>query len=311
MYDLIIVGGGPAALAAAVYALDKRLNLRVIAQDIGGKVGWSHQASIHTSAEPHLSVAVAQLFERTVNARSDLILRDRVVDLAVNGGHFAVVTQRRGTLLAKTVIVATGVSPITLDVPGARQWLGYGLGYSPTTYAPLLANKHVAVIGSSERALLGAAELARSVAQLYLILPDTTVHASPLLVQLQHTSNVVILEGYRVTALLGESKVERIALQRDDEESFVVAEAVFADLGLLPHSEMVRRVATLDAEGFIIVDSQHATTQPGLFAAGDVTSAWSEQVIVALGDGTRAAVSAYAYLLTHQDTAARVLGEQS
>ena len=97
--------------------------------------------------------------------------------------------------------------------------------------------------------------------------------------------------------MLGGDHVERLLIAREDERSFVQADAVFADLGLLPHSEMVRRIATLDADGFIAVDERHATTVPGLFAAGDVTTAFSEQIVVALGDGTRAAVGAYDYLL--------------
>lgn len=298
MHDLIIVGGGPAALAAAVYALDKQLDLRVVAEHIGGKVGWSRSVSSPPGVSTHASETAAGFFERIVSARTDLVLRDRVVDVAVVDGLFRLTTQRHGLVESRTVIIATGVTPITVDVPGAQQWLGYGLGYSPTTYAPLLAGKTVAMIGATTRALRGAAELARTAAQLYLILPDpAAVAANPLLDRLRHRSNVVILAGYRVTELFGDEHVERLAIVREDEQAFVPADAVFADLGLLPHSEMVRRIVAIDPDGFIIVDKQWATSVAGLFAAGDVTTAFSEQIVMALGDGTRAAVSAYEYLL--------------
>ena len=296
MHDLIIVGGGPAALAAAVYALDKQLDLRVIAEDVGGKVGLPRNADGRRTA-PHVSEDAAHLFERIVSTRRELVLRDRVVDIVAVGGHFELTTQQHGMQTSRSVIVATGVTPITLDVPGARQWLGYGLGYSPTTYAPLVAGKTVAIIGGTTRALRGAAELARTVAQLYVILPDTAGVASPLLNRLRERSNVTIFAGFDVTELLGSDHVEQLLIAREDERSFLKADAVFADLGLLPHSEMVRRIATLDADGFVVVDERHATTVPGLFAAGDVTTAFSEQIVMALGDGTRAAVGAYEYLL--------------
>lgn len=296
MHDLIIVGGGPAALAAAVYALDKQLDVRVIAEDVGGKVGLPRGASGRHTV-PHVSEDAAHLFERIVTARRELVLRDRVVDVAAVEGRFELTTQRHATQASRTVIIATGVTPITLDVPGARQWLGYGLGYSPTTYAPLVAGKTVAVIGGSTRALRGAAELARTVAQLYLILPNTGGVVSPLLERLRKRANVTIFAGYHVTEILGGDQVERLSIAREDEQSFVPTDAVFADLGLLPHSEMVRRIATLDADGFIAVDERHATMVPGLFAAGDVTTSFSEQIVMALGDGTRAAVGVYDYLL--------------
>lgn len=298
MHSLIIVGGGPAALGAAVYALDKQLDLLVITEELGGKVGLLRSVvDQQRSVTARVSEEAVRLFERVVMARPSLVLRDRVLDIGRDDDRFQVTTQRHGVQESTTVLVATGVTPITLDVPGARQWLGYGLGYSPTTYAHLLAGKTVAVIGATMRALRGAAELAQTASQVYLILPETGDVAGPLLVRVRQRSNVVALTGYRVVELLGDERVERLSIVRGDEQAFVPAEAVFADLGLLPNSEMVRRIAAVDQDGFIVVDAHHATSVPGLFAAGDVSTAFSEQVMVALGAGTSAAVSMYDYLL--------------
>jgi len=203
-------------------------------------------------------------------------------------------------------MVATGVTPIPLDVPGAHEWLGYGLGYSPATYAQVLAGKTVAVVGSTERALRGAAALARTAAQVFLILPDPGVEPRARLAALRQHANVVVFAGFHVTELLGRNHLEQLAILRDDERAFFAADAVFADLGLLPHSEMVRRMAAVDPLGFIVVDHQQATTVLGLFAAGDVTTAFSEQIMIALGDGTRAAVSTYDYLLAQLGFAVRL-----
>jgi len=300
MYSVIIVGGGPAALAAAVYALDKQLDVLVIAENIGGKVGAQPQLDAEQATAYQVSQAAVHLFERWVSARPNLIVRDRVVDITRLDDHLLVNMQRHGVQESTTVIVATGVSPITLDVPGAQRWLGYGLGYSPTTHAQLLAGKTVGVVGATPRALRGAAELARTAAQVYLVLPDAGAIDNVLLDDLRQQSNVSVLANYRVTELVGAANLERLAIEREGETAYVPVDAVFADLGLLPHSEMVRRIVQVDSDGFIMVDEHHATTLPGLFAAGDVTTTFSEQLVVALGDGTRAAANAYQYLLAQQ-----------
>lgn len=309
MHDLIIVGGGPAALAAAVYALDKQLDLHVIAEELGGKVGLPRASEGQRSLAWQVSEEAARLFERALRGRPDLVVRDRVVDINHVADRFTVTTQRHGVQESSAVIVATGVTPITLDVPGARQWLGSGLGYSPTTYAHLLNDKTVAVIGTTRRALRGAAELARTVRQVYVILPDADGDGPEgLLAHLRQCSNVSLMAGYRVTELHGGERVERIGILRGDEQAYVPADAVFADPGLLPQSEMVRRIAAVDQDGFIVVDERHATNVAGLFAAGDATTRFGEHITVALGDGTRAAVSAYDFLLAQQGARGRTAG---
>ena len=297
MYQVIIVGGGPVALAAAVYAHDKQLEVLVISEELGGKSGLPQAVAGEESLAWQVSAATVRLFENALGAQQKLLLRDRVVDVGKVGSGFAVTTQRHGVQEGRTVIIATGVTPLTLDVPGGRQWLGYGIGYSPTTYAHRLHDKTVVVIGTTRRALRGALELARTAKQVYLLLPTTQVEDAMMLATLGNYANVSILRGYQVTEVFGTTQVERIAIVRDDEHASIPADAVFVDLGLLPHSEMVRRLATLDPDGFIHVDAHYATNIPGLFAAGDVSSVFSEHIIVALGDGTRAATSAYDYLL--------------
>ena len=299
MQDLIIIGGGAAGYAAALYALDKRLDVLLICEEPGGKAGTQQHLQGQAGAEYLAGAEAIQLLQHRVTAYAGVVLHDRVLSVAKENGVFQIATQRHGTHQSRTVLVASGATPLTLDVPGAKALVNYGVGYSITTHANLLAGKAVAVVGTTRRALRGVAELARTAAQVYLVAPDATGMATPLARALRHLPNVAVFEGYTVEEIAGERNVERIVIERYGEQSWLRVDAVFADLGLLPNSGLVRQIVATDPDGFIKVDAQNATTMPGMFAAGDVTTAFGEQMLIAAGDGTRAAASAYEYLLAH------------
>jgi len=297
MYDLIIIGGGAAALSAGIYAFGKQLEFLIIYEDVGGKAGSRQQLTGQAEEEYLAGAEAVMLFERRITSLAGRTLRDHVVEVSKREGVFHVATQHHGDQQAVAVIVATGAAPIMLDVPGARELLGQGLGYSATTHAHLLAGKTAAVIGTTVRALRGAAELARRAEQVYLIAPDATGLNTPLARALRDRPNVELLEGYQVAQIVGALSVEQLVLEREGQTLRLPVDAAFVDLGLAPNSAMVRRIAQTDMDGFIWVDDRNATTQPGLFAAGDVTTAFGEQVLIAIGEGARAALSAYDYLL--------------
>jgi thioredoxin reductase len=297
MYDLIILGGGAAGLAAAAYTLNKQLATMLIAEEVGGKAGTQQHLLTQAGEEELLGADAVQLLARRVAAREGAVLRDRVVGLSRVRGTFQVETQRHGTHQARAALIATGATPLGLDVPGARQLVNHGVGYSITTHAHMLAGKAVAVIGTSARALRGAAELANIGAQVYLIAPNATGTTTPLAQALRHTPQVTLFEGYEVCQIAGSASVEHLVVAREGEESSLRVEAVFADLGLLPNSGVVRQIVQVDPDGFIWVNDQNMTSLPGLFAAGDVTTAIAENMLEAIGDGTRAAIGAYTYLL--------------
>jgi thioredoxin reductase len=299
MYDLIIIGGGPAAAAAAVYALGKQLNFLAIYAE-PGKAGRTQQFGGEAGPEFLPGAEAIRLFERQVMMHSERALRDGVTDVSRESGIFRVSTQHHGTRTSTAVIVATGATPVALDVPGARELVGWGLGYSITTHAHMLTGKRVAVVGTTIRALRGVAELARLAELVYLIAPDAAGLQTPLANTLRRRPNVELLEGYAVTKLVGTDSVEQIVIARDQQPRTLAVDAAFVDLGLLPNSGIVRRIAQTDSDGFIWVDERNATTAPGLFAAGDVTTAFGEQIMNAIGDGARAALSAYDYLLARQ-----------
>ncbi len=298
MYDLIIVGGGAAALSSALYALGKDLNFVMVYEGLGGKAGWRQNLVGQMETEYLAGEEAVRLFERKVAAQAGRTMRDRVRDITKESGVFRIETEHHGVLKSQAVIVATGASPVKLDVPGAAELMGQGLGYSVTTHAHLLAGKTCVVVGTSIRALRGVAELARTATHVYLIIPDASSMSAPMARSLRHRPNVEVLAGYKVAEVCGAFNVEEIVVEHAGQTRRIAVEAAFVDLGLLPNSAIVRRIAQTDPAGFIWVDDHNATTLPGLFAAGDVTTAFGEQVLIAVGDGARAALSAYDYLLS-------------
>lgn len=299
MHDLIIIGGGAAGLAAAVYALDKRLDVLVIAEEAGGKAGTGQVLRGQHAPEPMAGGETVRALRHEAEAQPDRFLTDRVLQLSNAGGAFQITTEQHGQLESLAVILASGASPVHLEAHGAEELLGLGLGYSATTHASHFAGKKVAVIGGTVRALRGTAELARGAERVYLITPELLLPESLLAEALLHIHNVEVLLGYQVKSINGPFNVTSLVAERGSQHRWLQVEAVFADLGLQPNSALLQDLAETDERGFVMVDQRRATTCPGLFAAGDVTTAPCEQLLIAIGDGARAAMSAYDYILAH------------
>ena len=153
------------------------------------------------------------------------------------------------------------------------------------------------MIGTTARALRGATELARTAARVYLVAPDAAGLDTPVAQNLQQRPNIEVLAGYQVKAVNGPFNVESVVVEHGDDHRWLRVDAAFVDLGLLPNSSLVRQLVKLDPAGFISVDERNATSREGVFAAGDVTTSFGEQIFIAIGDGARAALSAYDYLL--------------
>jgi len=304
MHDLIIIGGGAAALAAATYALGKRLDVVMVYEHLGGKSGWRQNLTGQEQPEDLPGEEAARLLERRVSGAPARLRRDRVVAVQRVAGGFAVDCEQHGRMQARALIVATGARPTPLLVPGAAELLGQGLGYSVTTHAHMLAGKRAAVLGATARALRGAAELAQHAAQVYLIVPTITDMAAPMARALADRANVEVLPGYRVAEVIGSASVEALVVTRDGAMRRLVVDAAFVDIGLMPNSSIVAALVETDGAGFIRVDQHTATSVPGIFAAGDVATTFGEQVLIAIGDGARAGLAAYDYLLAQVPAAA-------
>jgi alkyl hydroperoxide reductase subunit F len=298
MYELIIVGGGPAGLTAAIYAIRKRLNVLLVSKDLGGKTNFRLELPDVEDYQVIRGLEIVSKFRSELEYLDFARHMEPVERISRHQDAFAVHTKGGSELLAKAVVVASGTRHQRLNVPGEKEFLMRGLCYSALSYAPLFIDKTTVVIGDGELALRSAAELTTVAEHVYLVGPAGDVLVSALGVKLKAAENVTILEGYQVTEILGDDFAERIVVRGPDgQEAEIGADGTFIEMALVPNSEMVADLVDLDAQGRIKVDSRNRTSVPGIFAAGDVTDTYAEQVLVAAGEGAKAALSAYEYLL--------------
>ncbi|MDR3565467.1 MAG: FAD-dependent oxidoreductase [Negativicutes bacterium] len=297
MHDLIIVGGGPAGMTAAVYAVRKKMDVLLITKDFGGQLMWTREIENYMGFQYITGPELITKFEEQVKQFPVNIKYEEVTKLtraadgtfAVNGGE----TSYR----SKTVILASGKRPRRLNIPGEEEFTGRGVGYCATCDGPLYAGKSVAVVGGGNSALQAAIELCAIADQVQLVV-RSDYKADPVVVdKLDTCPNVEVLKGYHAQAISGEETVEKFVIRSGDEMRELPVQGVFIEIGLDPNSEFARGTAKFNPYNEIIVDCRASTGIPGLFAAGDVTSSPDKQIIIAAGDGAKAALGAYEYLL--------------
>lgn len=298
MYDLIIIGGGPAGLTAAVYAIRKRLNCLLISPDLGGKAtAHMHIEGIDTYNVVNGSELVRR-FRNEIEYLDFTRLMEKVIRLEKPGKTFVATTSNGKQLDARAVVLATGADAVRLAVPGADRYFLRGVAYSTVSYAPLYIDRKVALVGAGAMALRGAAELAQIVQALYLIAPTPGELDSYLGRKLREAARVTLFEGWEPTAVEGDTVARKLLIRSPQgEERHLDVDVIFVELGLKPHAGLVQGWVQLDAQGRVVVNCACETSVPGLFAAGDVTNEPAEQVVIAIGDGAKAALSAYEYLL--------------
>lgn len=298
MYDLIVVGGGPAGLTATIYAIRKRLNVLMITKDLGGKTNYRLALPWIEDYQVIRGLEIVNKFRSELEYLKFARHMEPVESIVQVSDGFQVNTKGGGELQTKAVIIASGTKQQRLDVPGEKQFIMRGLCYSALSYAPLFIDRKTAVVGEGELALRSAAELATVAKHVHLIGPSGDVLTTDLGKKLTSSPNVTVLENHKVNEVKGNGFANHLVVQKPDGElETIEAEGTFIEMNLIPNSQMVTDLVELDDLGRIKVDRFGHTSVPGVFAAGDVTDSIAEQVLVAVGEGAKAALSAYEYLL--------------
>ena len=303
-FDVLVVGGGPAGAAAAIYAARKGIRTGVAAERFGGQVldtmAIENFISMKETEGPKLARA---LEEHVREYEVDIMNLQRASQLIPAGedGLHRVRFDNGGELKAKTLILATGARWREMNVPGEQEYRGRGVAYCPHCDGPLFKGKRVAVIGGGNSGVEAAIDLAGIVAHVTLLEFGEDLRADAVLQRkLNSLPNVRVLKMAQTTEVKGDGQKVTGLVYKDrtnDEVHNVELEGIFVQIGLLPNSEWLKGTLELSRFGEIIVDAKGQTSIPGVFAAGDVTTVPYKQIVIAVGEGAKASLSAFDHLI--------------
>jgi len=304
-YDVLIVGGGPAGAAAAVYSARKGIRTGIAADKMGGQVNDTQMIENYISILETDGPKLAAALETQVKHYNvDIMNNQRAVKLipkTSDDGLVEIHFENGGLLKARSVVLTTGARWKNINVPGEQEFRGAGVNYCVHCDGPLFKNKMTAVIGGGNSGVEAAIDLAGVVKHVTLLQFDSELLADEILQKkLRSLKNVTVLLNAQTTIITGDKKVN--GLHYTDRltgiDHKIDLEGIFIQIGLIPNTDWLKDVVALTKHGEIIVDAKGETSIPGIFAAGDVTTIPFKQIIIAAGDGAKAALGAFSYLQT-------------
>lgn len=299
-FDVAIVGGGPAGLAAAAYLVRAGRTAVIIATTLGGKVNYPFSLRDLPEVDSVWGADLVYQLEGFVRAYDPNLIEKNVETIRrTDDGAFSLVLEGGDAVTANAVLIASGARSKRTYVEGELDYWGRGVSFSAISHAQHFAGRDVAVIGDGPRALVAGLELASVARRVYLVTPRLNdLTGLPGAEQVLSHPAVSVFSNWEVQAIVGEDFVTAIQLVGiNGEVRRLPVEGVFVQLELLPNNDMVRGLVEFDARGHIAVNQRCETSMPGVFAAGDVTNIHAELVPIALGEGAKAAVSAWEYLV--------------
>ena len=308
-FEVLVVGGGPAGASAAIYTARKGFSTGIAAERMGGQVqdtmGIENFISVPYTEGPKLAAALEQhVGEYEIDAMN-LLRAEKLIPADKKGGYHEIVFDNGASLKARSLILTTGARWRNLGVPGEAEYRTKGVAYCPHCDGPLFKGKHVAVIGGGNSGVEAAIDLANVVGHVTLIEFDHQLRADQVLQdKLRSMKNVDIIVSAQTTEITGDGgKVNGLTYKdrQSGEEKHVELAGVFVQIGLVPNTEWLKDSGLeLSNRGEIVIDEKAATNLPGVFAAGDATTVPYKQIIIAMGEGSKAALSAFDYLIRNE-----------
>ncbi len=301
MYELIIIGGGPAGMTAGIYAARQKLNTLLITKDFGGQIGRK-AVGIHNypGFEEISGTELIQKFEKHLRKYKIDVKRDEVKGIKKSGEKFLVVTSSKNKFESKAIIVASGTDPRPLEVSGEKEFLGRGVSYCATCDAPLFSQKRVVVIGGGNAGFETAIALTNWAKKIFIFEYEPQVKADKENQEIaERSGKVEVMTNIVLKEIKGNKFVDSIIYQnRQTKRNFALPiEGVFVEIGYQPATSFVKDLVDFNERDEIKVDFETCQTKtPGLFAAGDVNVGIYKQIITAAGEGAKAALAAYQYL---------------
>jgi thioredoxin-disulfide reductase len=300
-YDLIIIGGGPAGISAGIYAARQNLNTLLIAKDFGGQMTRKAvEIENYPGFEKISGLGLIQKFEKHLRKQKIVIEKDSVTKVEKVDGDFYISTASKHKFSSRTVIVASGADPRPLEVPGEKEFIGRGVSYCTTCDAPLFSGKEVAVVGGGNSGFEAAIALSNWAKKIYILEYSPEISADQFNQELvKKIKEIQILTNTTLKKIEGDKFVKLIIYQdrKTGEETTLPLEGVFVEIGSVPATGFVKDLVEFNEKDEIKIDSKtNVTKTAGLFAAGDVSDIEWKQIVVAAGEGCKAALSTYAYL---------------
>lgn len=301
-YDVLIIGAGPAGLTAAVYCMRKLLNTLVISENIGGQALASWAIENYMGYRMIKGEELMKSFEEQARSHNIRLELDRAAAIAQDGGGFTVTTASGSIYRAACLILAQGKHPRKMDVLGEERFIGRGISICSTCDGPLFKGKKVAVVGGGNSALQTAIEMSGIASSVILIVRSAIKADETYRRSLLEKTNITVHEHTRVTALEGDQFLSAITItDKEGKEQKIGLDGVFVDIGWIPNTEYLEGFIELNPLKEIVIDLDCHTSRPGIFAAGDVTSVKSKQIIIAAGQGAQAALEAYEYVMREKE----------
>ena len=299
MYDLMIIGGGPAGIAASVYAARKQLKTLLVSGDIGGQINTTLGIENYLGYQFIEGPELINKFQTQISQFPiDQKIGEKVSRLEKIDGSFEAVIEAGDRYQATAVIVATGKRPRKLNVPGETELTGRGVTYCAICDGPVFAGQKVVVVGGGNSALEAALDMVK-IAEHVDLVSLTPLTGDPVLIdQLADARNLTIFVEHQTQEIKGQDFVEGVQIKdlKSGEEKHLAVTGVFIEIGLMPNSDVVKGLVELNKWGEVPVTPTNKTAVPGLYAAGDVTDVPEKQIIVAAGEGAKAALQAHRYL---------------
>ncbi|MHC5054902.1 MAG: FAD-dependent oxidoreductase [Planctomycetota bacterium] len=300
VYDTLILGGGPAAMAAAVYCSRKAMELAVIADEFGGQIADTSAIENYLGFQMIQGRELADKFlEHMKGFDIPCATGEKAVEVAKGGDMFSVTLEGGTVYRSHTVVFATGRRYRPLGVPGEKELTGRGVSYCTICDAPFFKKKRVVVAGGGNSAFTAAFDLLQVAAVVTLVNIVEGWQADPVLRRpVEEDPKARLLDRHRFVRIEGERKVAAAVVEdlASGDEKRIEADGVFVEIGGIPNSDPVKDLAKLTAGGELVIDCGCATSVPGLFGAGDVTTVPYKQIVISAGEGAKAGLSAYAYL---------------
>jgi alkyl hydroperoxide reductase subunit F len=301
VFDMLIVGGGPAASSAAIYAARKGLHTGIVADRFGGQVLDTLSIENFISVQETEGAKLVHALEQHVKSYDVDVMKLQRASALIPGELFTVQLESGASLQAKSVIIATGARWRELNVQGEQEYRNRGVAYCPHCDGPLFKGKPVAVVGGGNSGVEAAIDLAGIVSHVTLLEYDVKLRADEVLQRkLRSLSNVTIITSAQTTEVTGDGNKVNGLRYRDRSsgtEKLLALDGIFVQIGLLPNTDWLKNTVALSARGEIEIDAHGQTSVPGVFAAGDVTTVPYKQIIIALGEGSKAALGAFDYLI--------------